>query len=569
MSSAAAHPSGLKINHTVELNATVIPFSEMSIYSPPQERAGIFDALLKPTSTWTFPAQSATSTISPALSSSQFLPTVISKATKLSLITPTFADIAAALSEGGVSGLSASHPLVVSIARLSFSICEHALVTTTSVVDPRVVASLLVAISYCPDDVAPSLVRAGANDAIVMTSVSHLRTTSSSSSSSTATAIPGSVLSPSSSSAASSLFKDEQRSLFIAKEVPEAIKAIDEVFKNQKQQQVNVLSVTATSDLVFNLFSSRRHIGCVSKQSLVIGGLIGGGGGEEEREKSSNNGTLKSDVLIESSNSSIIIEDCQDTAIFVTVSVTMLCLRRLKRCTIVCVPSSIAFNVEDCSHCTVSGCARSVTIKNCTEVKLFTLMSQFASLREGQTSSEERVMSIPVFGDSREIVIGPYNVCAPGIISSTPLALWASTGTAADTDKHTYDTSSASPTRPMLRHEYYVRYLPTAGASDSAPLNADVKDGHGSSTASRSSESKTSESLPVERISPERFFANENSSSTGATAQEEESERLQIESDLASLDVPTAQRAELLLQSSFVTWLLEDNKASGLKNSLR
>ena len=537
----------------------------MSIYSPPQERAGIFDALLKPTSTWTFPAQSATSTISAAISSSQFLPTVISKATKLSLITPTFAEIAAALSEGGASGLSASHPLVVSIARLSFSICEHALVTTTSVVDPRVVASLLVAVSYCPDDVAPSLVRAGANDAIVMTSVSHLRTTSSSSSS-TATAIPGSVLSPSSSSAASSLFKDEQRSLFIAKEVPEAIKAIDEVFKNQKQQQVNVLSVTATSDLVFNLFSLRRHIGGVSKQSLVIGGLIGGG---EEREKSSNNGTLKSEVLIESSNSSIIIEDCQDTAIFVTVSVTMLCLRRLKRSTIVCVPSSIAFNVEDCSHCTVSGCARSVTIKNCTEVKLFTLMSQFASLREGQTSSEEREMSIPVFGDSREIVIGPYNVCAPGIISSTPLALWASTGTVADTDKHTYDTSSASPTRPMLRHEYYVRYLPTAGASDSAPLNADVKDGHGSSTASRSSDSKTSESLHVERISPERFFANENSSSTGATAQEEESERLQIESDLASLDVPTAQRAELLLQSSFVTWLLEDNKASGLKNSLR
>jgi len=543
----------------------------MSIYSPPQERAGIFDALLKPTSTWTFPAQSATSTISAALSSSQFLPTVISKATKLSLIAnaaPTFAEIAAALSEGGASGLSASHPLVVSIARLSFSICEHVLATTKSIVDPRVVASLLVAISYCPDDVAPSLVRAGANDAIVMTSVSHLRTTSSSSS--TATAIPGSVLSPSSSSAASSLFKDEQRSLFIAKEVPEAIKAIDEVFKNQKQQQVNVLSVTATSDLVFNLFSSRRHIGGVSKQSLVIGGLIGGVE-EEERGKSSEKGTVKSEVLIESSNSSIIIEDCQDTAIFVTVSVTMLCLRRLKRCTIVCVPSSIAFNVEDCSHCTVSGCARAVTMKNCTEVKLFTLMSQFASLRgEGQTSSEERVMSIPVFGDSREVVIGPYNVCAPGIISSTPLALWASTGTAADADKHSYDTSS--PTRPMLRHEYYVRYIPTAGASDSAPLHADVKEGHGSSTASRSSDSKTTESpLPVERIAPERFFANENSSSSsnGATAEEEERERLQIESDLASLDVPTAQRAELLLQSSFVTWLLEDNKASGLKNSLR
>jgi hypothetical protein len=380
-------------------------------------------------------------------------------------------------------------------------------------------------------------------------------------------------LSPSSSTA-SSLFKDEQRSLFLSKDLPEAIRAIETVFVTS-QKQANALSVTATSDLIFNLFLSRKHVGGISKQSVVIGGVIGGGGGEDERGADKDKYSIKNKVVIESSNSSIIIEDCQDTAIFVTVSVTMLCLRRLKRCTIVCVPSSIVLNVEDCSHSIVSGCARSVTIKNCTEVKLFTLMSQLSSSRENsQTSSSDgRSVCIPVFGDSREVVIGPYNVCAPGVISSTPLASWASTGTAA-TDADKLAANETSAVRNMHRHEYYLRYLPTASVSESTPLYADAKGGHGSTT-SNSNESKATDAQKMERIDPERFFVDDKkassstASSKGITAEEEERERLQIESDLASLDVPTAQRAELLLQSSFVTWLLEDNKASGLKNSLR
>lgn len=548
----------------------------MSIHSPSLERTGVFDALLKPTSTWAFTAQSSAPTVSVAVSASLFIPTVTSKATKLSHVNavPTVAEIVAALSEvesTSASGLSASPALGVSIARLSLSICEHVVMTSKTIIDPRIVASLLVAISYCPDDVAPSPVRTGANDAISLTSpTSHLRT------SSTANVTSGTVLSPSSSTA-SSLFKDEQRSLFLSKDLPEAIRAIETVFV-MSQKQANALSVTATSDLIFNLFLSRKHVGGISKQSVVIGGVIGGGGGEDERGADKDKNSIKNKVVIESSNSSIIIEDCQDTAIFVTVSVTMLCLRRLKRCTIVCVPSSIVLNVEDCSHSIVSGCARSVTIKNCTEVKLFTLMSQLSYSRENsQTSSSDgRAVCIPVFGDSREVVIGPYNVCAPGVISSTPLASWASTGTAA-TDADKLAANETSAVRNMQRHEYYLRYLPTASVSESTPLYAVAKDGHGSTT-SNSNESKATDAQKMERIDPERFFVDDKkassstastSSTKGINAEEEERERLQIESDLASLDVPTAQRAELLLQSSFVTWLLEDNKASGLKNSLR
>ena len=552
----------------------------MSIHSPSLERTGVFDALLKPTSTWAFTAQSSASTVSAAVSASLFIPTVTSKATKLSHVNavPTVAEIVAALSEvesTSASGLSASPALGVSIARLSLSICEHVVMTSKTIIDPRIVASLLVAISYCADDVAPSPVRTGANDAISLTSpTSHLRT---SSTSSTANVTSGTVLSPSSSTA-SSLFKDEQRSLFLSKDLPEAIRAIETVFVTS-QKQANALSVTATSDLIFNLFLSRKHVGGISKQSVVIGGVIGGGGGgEDERGADKDKNSIKNKVVIESSNSSIIIEDCQDTAIFVTVSVTMLCLRRLKRCTIVCVPSSIVLNVEDCSHSIVSGCARSVTIKNCTEVKLFTLMSQLSSSRENsQTSSSDgRAVCIPVFGDSREVVIGPYNVCAPGVISSTPLASWASTGTAA-TDADKLAANETSAVRNMQRHEYYLRYLPTASVSESTPLYAVAKDGHGSTT-SNSNESKATDAQKMERIDAERFFVDDKkassstastSSTKGINAEEEERERLQIESDLASLDVPTAQRAELLLQSSFVTWLLEDNKASGLKNSLR
>jgi len=551
----------------------------MSIHSPSLERTGVFDALLKPTSTWAFTAQSSAPTVSVAVSASLFIPTVTSKATKLSHVNavPTVAEIVAALSEvesTSASGLSASPALGVSIARLSLSICEHVVMTSKTIIDPRIVASLLVAISYCADDVAPSPVRTGANDAISLTSpTSHLRT---SSTSSTANVTSGTVLSPSSSTA-SSLFKDEQRSLFLSKDLPEAIRAIETVFV-MSQKQANALSVTATSDLIFNLFLSRKHVGGISKQSVVIGGVIGGGGGEDERGADKDKNSIKNKVVIESSNSSIIIEDCQDTAIFVTVSVTMLCLRRLKRCTIVCVPSSIVLNVEDCSHSIVSGCARSVTIKNCTEVKLFTLMSQLSYSRENsQTSSSDgRAVCIPVFGDSREVVIGPYNVCAPGVISSTPLASWASTGTAA-TDADKLAANETSAVRNMQRHEYYLRYLPTASVSESTPLYAVAKDGHGSTT-SNSNESKATDAQKMERIDPERFFVDDKkassstastSSTKGINAEEEERERLQIESDLASLDVPTAQRAELLLQSSFVTWLLEDNKASGLKNSLR
>jgi hypothetical protein len=554
-----------------------------------EKHGGLFEALLKPSPSWLY---SQTTLLTSTTNTSQFIiPTVTLAATRLSLLTsvlPTFSEITSALSESMTTSRSSpSSSLVVSITRLSLAISEHINTTSTSTLDARVVASLLVAISLCQDDITPSLVRAGANDSLMVASTSHLRTGSlsplptSTSSALNNNSTTSAVLSPSSTTALSH-YKDDQRSTFITIELPDAIKAIDAVFAKQRQEP-KTLSVIATSELVFNLFSSRRNVSGVSKQSIVIGGLIRG----TEEGVGRRDGGIKSSntsIVIESSSSNVIIEDCQDTAIFVTVSVTMLCLRRLKRCTIVCVPSSIVFNVEDCSNCTVSGCARSVTVKNCTELKLFTLMNRLCSHRESNTKDES--IYIPVFGDSHDVVVGPYNVCAPGIISSTSLSFWGSSGTA--DVKGQYDTSSSSsfsssssssssspssssslPTRPMQRHEYYVRYLPIAADVTSKTVHSDSKGGHASINSNSNEEGKTTETSNMERIDPERFFENEKTSFVGTTEQGEEQERLQIENDLASLDIVTAQRAELLLQSSFVTWLLEDNKASGLKNSLR
>ena len=55
----------------------------------------------------------------------------------------------------------------------------------------------------------------------------------------------------------------------------------------------------------------------------------------------------------------------------------------------------------------------------------------------------------------------------------------------------------------------------------------------------------------------------------GAAGAPDEAAAAAAAEELAALDVPTARRAELLLQASFVSWLLEDNKAMGLKNALR
>lgn len=219
------------------------------------------------------------------------------------------------------------------------------------------------------------------------------------------------------------------------------------------------------------------------------------------------------DAPVVSSSDDVEVSDCSDATVFVTAAANSLTLRNLKRCTVVAAPCAVRVSLDGCSECVISAAAGgAVSAAELAACQLFVAAGS----------------PILVGSGCRDVRIGPYNVVGDGVVTSSALAAWAQAGATADAYCRLDAKTDAAAARIMKPEEVYWRYLPVP--------------------------QRRNERLAL----PAAYSLPETARMPPAA-----------EAVLAGARGPRAQRAEMLAQSKFVSWLLQDSKASSLKHVFR
>ena len=218
-------------------------------------------------------------------------------------------------------------------------------------------------------------------------------------------------------------------------------------------------------------------------------------------------GVIGSVDSIAAAPGSLLLDACTDATIFITASFASLTVRGLTRCTVVAAPCVESVSLESCVDCVVSIAAPRVSATDVTGCTLFAAATS----------------PILVVGSSRDVRLGPYNAVGDGLLSNTTLGTWAAEG--GDAVCRLDARSEAASTRTLASSDFYWRFLPVPQKN-------------------------------TERLALPPSFTNAAGSLPSVA-----------ESLFCGMRGVNAQRAEMLTQSKFVSWMIQDGgKANTLKH---